>query len=595
MERVYSETYLNLSATHAADSQGGLFRPRIPELLLEDEITLNIEGLPGAHPPPQDYPPEENIVQAPAQPPPPTGPSTGRKLIRFLGTFWYIHYVFMLLRLLHDELGDFLELDSIPRNEIAENDEIKLQSKPTAGVAMSALQRTSTKLGIVNALRRSGTTNGKVRRTLTAEGTDLSEDDSPYLRSEAERHDLKRCTILDASFWFDRVDDAPVNRRAWVLQERLMSPRVLHFCHDQVAWECCGFDAAEGQPEGMPNFQLTPGGIINEESRLKGLEVKSDGARLRTMRLANYNEPDRHLGSLRYALELWRRIVEVYSKTHITNSEDKLIALSGMAKLMAGKIGRNRPARYAAGLWEPLLECQLLWRVEPVWRDVGEYFENLSTTPEIYRAPSWSWASVDAQMGHGITYGDITDRDLLIRVEDVSVRPWTNNNPPFGIVSEKETYIDIWGKLRRAVLYPKEPVAKGRFGWHLVDRGDLDREEHTNIYLDCPGDNAKNGMFGLDHDKSCVYVIPAAVGPRTASNETKYLTCLLVQHYPRHSSGPVFKRIGITKLSQWADSKTLEISEGQGIYRILEHEHRDVDMPHLDYDSRTGMHKIRLI
>lgn len=46
---------------------------------------------------------------------------------------------------------------------------------------------------------------------------------------------IQRCKILDLSFWERNVDDAPVNRRAWVLQERLMAPRVLHFCKDQVS------------------------------------------------------------------------------------------------------------------------------------------------------------------------------------------------------------------------------------------------------------------------------------------------------------------------------------------------------------------------
>ncbi|KAF1362991.1 heterokaryon incompatibility, partial [Lizonia empirigonia] len=42
----------------------------------------------------------------------------------------------------------------------------------------------------------------------------------------------------DATFWEQEVDRGPVNSRGWVLQERLMSPRVLYFCHDQVGWEC---------------------------------------------------------------------------------------------------------------------------------------------------------------------------------------------------------------------------------------------------------------------------------------------------------------------------------------------------------------------
>src|SRR6187402_2210908 len=39
--------------------------------------------------------------------------------------------------------------------------------------------------------------------------------------------DIRRCNILDASFWAREVDNAHINRRGWVLQERLLAPRVL--------------------------------------------------------------------------------------------------------------------------------------------------------------------------------------------------------------------------------------------------------------------------------------------------------------------------------------------------------------------------------
>ncbi|KAF3042819.1 hypothetical protein E8E11_001858 [Didymella keratinophila] len=573
MDRVYSETFLNLSATHASDSQGGLFRPRIPELLLEDEITLNIEGLPGAHPPPT-----EHVVRRGAAP---VQISFARKLLSLLGPRSIFQLVCYIVRFLRSRLGVLADL--IKRSPTRMYGTTPRASGPGAGIR--ALKRSSSKLGVLSAMKRSS--------------AGLSEDSDAGLRVETERHNLKRCTILDASFWSNRVDKAPVNRRGWVLQERLMSPRVLHFCHDQVAWECCGFDAAEGQPEGMPNFQLTSGGIV-EESRLKGLEVRSDGSRLRNIRLDGYKEPDPRLRPVIYALELWRRIVEVYAKTAITNSEDKLIALSGMAKLMSDKFGsKDKPIEYRAGLWNVHLESQLLWQVDPVWREVDETFENFSTSPATYRAPSWSWAAVDTQRGHGITYGDITNKDLYLKIRNSEVQPRAMSNP-FGIVESTGTYIDMWCKLRRAILYPKNPITKGRFGWRLVDRKGLDTKEHTNVYLDCPADNAQTNMFGTDHEASRVFVIPAAKGPRVASEESKYLTCLLVQWLPGHAAGSaVFRRIGITKLSPWADSEALarpkENGNPIGDFKILDMLQSDVNMPYERYDPEEGRHLIRLV
>jgi hypothetical protein len=34
------------------------------------------------------------------------------------------------------------------------------------------------------------------------------------------------------------VNDAPLNSRAWVFQERALSRRILHFANDQIYWQC---------------------------------------------------------------------------------------------------------------------------------------------------------------------------------------------------------------------------------------------------------------------------------------------------------------------------------------------------------------------
>jgi hypothetical protein len=454
MDRVYVEGFLNISATAATNSDGGLFFPREPELLLEDEITLNVDGMPGAN-------------------------------------------------------------------------------------------------------------------------TDMAKP-----QGKTHRNNLQRCIILDASFWSNLVEKAPVNTRGWVLQERILAPRVLHFCHNQVAWECSEFDAAEGQPYGVPNFQLTSDGVV-EESRLKALDPEADGKRLRRIRLQGLDDPDVHLQPKIYALELWRRIVEVYSQTAITNPGDKLIALSGMARSIAPKIGTSEnPAKYVAGLWNVHLASQLLWKIESVFRKSDSVFEHLSTAPQTYRAPSFSWASIDVQRGHGITYAEVTDRDLLIEVDEISITPTSDTNV-YGMVSSGHLF--IFGKLRKACLSPKP---KGRYAWTLLDREVLDVEEHSNVYLDC---SARDGESILGPDAG-VYVVPAAFGDRTVPQESKYMTCLILQLIQGHENGPNFRRIGLTKLSPWADVKAFSSEHG-----ILEVYGSDVNMPHQGYDGTTGMHRIRVV
>jgi hypothetical protein len=40
--------------------------------------------------------------------------------------------------------------------------------------------------------------------------------------------------FVDGNFWGRNVDNAPLNRRAWVLQEQFLSPRILHCGKNQL-------------------------------------------------------------------------------------------------------------------------------------------------------------------------------------------------------------------------------------------------------------------------------------------------------------------------------------------------------------------------
>jgi hypothetical protein len=454
MEQVYSNTFLNISATDSGNTKGGLFRQRDPELLREDEITLNVAGLPG--------------------------------------------------------------IDT---------------AMPDEGDGHSSRMTSSMRVG------------------------------TPHLR---------RCTILDVSFWTRRVDRAPVNKRGWVLQERLMSPRVLHFCKDQVAWECREFDAAEGHPKDMPILQNVVDGVFGKS------RVRSLLADLGT----STSDSERHI----QALELWGEIVEEYSKTSITRPTDKLIALSGLARLLSSKM---KTPQYVAGLWRLHIERQLLWFVKPLFRERDSFFESRSTAPGgEYRAPSFSWAAVDAEKMRGIKYGDVTDEDTFIQVESFTVKP-KKGSDEFGVLTHAE--LTLHGKLRRAVI--KGPNEKGRYSWNLTDRGDLNEEEHRNVYLDCPERDSN-----ITGDDANVFVLPVARKDLNAPEGPTYLMCLLLQLVPEKN---VFRRIGLTKLSPWADSKALEDcsinAKGDCGPRILKVEESDVGIPHQGYNAEEGLQRIVLI
>jgi hypothetical protein len=273
------------------------------------------------------------------------------------------------------------------------------------------------------------------------------------------------CTILDLSFWEKYVDNAPVNRRSWVYQERLLAPRVLHFCEDQIAFECREVSRAECRPEGMPHFRMKSGVLI-QGLHLKSVDLEA-GKQLRAIReastlgstLANRLQKMGDEVQLKkfYLYELWKHWVEVYTKLELTKPQDKLIALSGIARMLTTRMKNEgyEEDQYIAGMWQKYIASQLLWYVNEGTGKNRQPLEN--TRPAEYRAPSFSWASVET--ARGITFAETTDTGLLIQVEVVRLSYRTIEDK-FGLITDG--YIVVKGVLRKIELTdaaaPKPPT-----------------------------------------------------------------------------------------------------------------------------------------
>jgi Heterokaryon incompatibility protein (HET) len=44
--------------------------------------------------------------------------------------------------------------------------------------------------------------------------------------------------LVQSNFWQYSIDFAPLIRRGWILQERVLAPRVIHYGESQLFWEC---------------------------------------------------------------------------------------------------------------------------------------------------------------------------------------------------------------------------------------------------------------------------------------------------------------------------------------------------------------------
>ncbi|XXG99366.1 hypothetical protein Hte_005703 [Hypoxylon texense] len=139
--------------------------------------------------------------------------------------------------------------------------------------------------------------------------------------------------------------------RGWVLQERILSPRIVYYDADELKWECnTTTDCQCGGMNVISNFK------VDYMASLEG---------------------SRGPGSLHVR---WMLLVQRYSRLGLTYDTDRVVALAGMAD-QAFKSGYG--GRYLAGLWEDNFAYQLCWWIHDTHRKV-----------ETYLAPSWSWLSV---------------------------------------------------------------------------------------------------------------------------------------------------------------------------------------------------------
>jgi hypothetical protein len=166
--------------------------------------------------------------------------------------------------------------------------------------------------------------------------------------------------------WSEVFRDAPLSTRAWVLQERLLSTRVLHFEKDELFWECSTSSAREGHFD-THDQPWEGSGEINENLK-------------RCLAFDSYlTTNEKHNRQL--LMGQWDRIVGLYTSLNLTFAGDRFPAIAGIAQ----KISEATGYTYIAGLWKERIHTSLLWHADTY----------TTTQPAMTQAPSWSWASLD--------------------------------------------------------------------------------------------------------------------------------------------------------------------------------------------------------
>jgi Heterokaryon incompatibility protein (HET) len=170
-----------------------------------------------------------------------------------------------------------------------------------------------------------------------------------------------------------------LRKRGWVFQEDLMSPRTLYFGEDGIRWECLELNVDEAHDFGD-----------------KCMYCKSQGSSNRWIFKQQFVDLESHFSTIAsvnedyypYFHKRWWLILEQYSQLLLTIPTDKLVAIIGPIRA----IESHGSLTNLAGHWKEYLPFELLWTTGK-----GQYRVKPSTCirPAAYRAPSWSWASVD--------------------------------------------------------------------------------------------------------------------------------------------------------------------------------------------------------
>ena len=244
----------------------------------------------------------------------------------------------------------------------------------------------------------------------------------------------------DNSLWSREVDDAPLTRRGWVLQEQLLAQRTLFFSPTQVLWECGQGRRSESCPTLANVFIQAP--MLGRPASFQPAEHYDGTLRSTDVGLRNYvhraskwslfkpnqkaTQLDAMVKRIDISFDLWYMLVHKYTIRNISFAKDKLLAISGLAKLFA----RTSSLTWAGGIWKEHMPLTLLWRVYKA-----------ETHSSIYCAPSWSWASIEGLtlLPNREDYDDIGAR-VVAEVVHVECKPVGDD--PFGFLSDA-SYLTI--------------------------------------------------------------------------------------------------------------------------------------------------------
>lgn len=380
----------------------------------------------------------------------------------------------------------------------------------------------------------------------------------------------------------------PVFTRGWILQERFLSPRMLHFGPEELTWECVETRTCQCSPAppGSESDHHHPGAASAAPAWYRNMVDRS-------ARPKRYYSPAMWMAGDMPRSELqvcWRRLVEDYTRLALTFERDVFPAVSGMARAMHGarygshsESSSSPPAgpdagaedkheeasyqnEYVAGLWrDSLLAGDLLWHVtEPpagyLTSKAGEgdppsaaaATDGTSTNdetgarreepwmerPSAWRAPSWSWAAVKQP----VEFINLHE-GMEAECEVMDVRCEPAGEDPRGELREGGSWLVMKGRLVPAVLGLRdhEPGTK-LHPWNLIQL-DILKGHMCNLWAD----DGCRGLVGAT--VYCLYL-----GRKLPMKEPLFLLLARAAENSNQDKSPdedphLYRRIGLLEIT----------------------------------------------
>lgn len=208
-------------------------------------------------------------------------------------------------------------------------------------------------------------------------------------------------TLRDSKDIDSDIGKGALSRRAWCMQERICSTRILHFTADQAIWECPSVVRCEttALPLDLNHDKVhrLRGSVLAELGKgLAGTIPASKDQISMFLSAASYEPAESQIVQIedKPVYGVWYSLVSQYTTRAMKFDTDKLPALAGTARKFSDIVRKDK---YVAGLWRDDIHAGILWTASGAFSIFERhYFKK----PSQSRAPTWSWASLDG----GVTY-----------------------------------------------------------------------------------------------------------------------------------------------------------------------------------------------